>query len=499
MNKSILAGLLAGIFSTAALADTVNVGAWRVTDAHLIPAAELLAALKQDPSVAGLASASGAAPVLPDEVTQAQANADGMMLGNALVKAYRDRGYLTIEARVDPTTKTVKVVEAAATPSGSYAGYLTPGIVTRDELELAAARMTPAAKLNGEAVNIEILAVDPQTGNAEIRTSSTPATDSQKAGASLGYSSMGQRYSGPDVATLYGWANIGNGQQLDASLAHGFADFSDDSKHGRYESGAFSYRKASAYGLTSVQLAYTDYKTGGSFAPLDLNGTVSRATIEHAYLVTKALTAVGRLAYTENRQNLDLAQWTDKQSYTSLFGGLRYQAASWAADAGIEQGLAGSRDYNVVPLLGRFSDHYTAFIANAAGNLDLGHGWTLTAKAGGQTGPDDTPSSAQFVLGGPDRGRSYTTGYAATPSGAYASLSINSPVFRGVQAYAGIDGAKGKPVIGADREAKSAFVGARFAVAKAISGDIGFAKTLGRNDDPTAKETKFNLLLSASF
>lgn len=463
-----MAGLLAGLFSSVGYATD-----WNISGNSLI----------QTDQLQGLASD------------------DGLQFGHRIVQRYRDQGYLTVEARVNPDSHTVTVIEAAPKPSGVYADYVTGGggVLTRDDLELAAARMTPTAKLNGETVNIDILAVDPQTGNAEIRTSVTPVPDAKKAGVSLGYSSMGQRYSGPDVATGYGWANIGNGQQLDASLAHGFSDWRSDSKHGRYESGAVSYRKASRYGLTSLQLAQTDYKTGGDFAPLDLNGTVRRATIEHTYLLTKSLQTIGRLSYTENRQNFDLVQWTDKQKYTAAFVGLRHQGARLAADAGIEQGLGGSRQLSVAPLLGRFDSRYTALIVNASGNLDIGRGWTLTGKAGMQAGPDGTPNSAQFALGGPDRGRSYTTGYTATPTGAYLSASINAPVIHGVQAYAGIDGAKGRPVVGPDREAKSVFIGARLALAKGITGDVGYARTLGRNDDPTAHKNKLNLVLNISF
>lgn len=482
LKKKSIAILVASLFSTAAFSaaieDTTQIGMWKITGNHLISSPDLFAALS--------ASAD---------------KEDGLNIGNTLVALYRERGYLSIEASVDAVKQTITVIEALAVPSGVYADYIPTGqgVLTTEALELAAARMANVAKLNGEKVNIEILSVDPQTGNAEIRTTATPIAGDKKMGASVGYSNMGQRYSGPDVGTAYGWANIGNGQQLDVSAAHGFSDWGNNSKDGRFESGVLSWRKASQYGLTSLQSAVTSYKTGGDFAAIGLSGTVNRTTLEHDYLATKNLIAVGRLSYTENEQKINLVGWTDKQSYTALFGGLRYQSASWSADAGIEQGLGGSNKFNFTPLLGRFGSNYTILMVNATGNLDIGGGWTATGKAGFQAGPDGTPSSAQFALGGPDRGRSYTTGYAATPNGSYASLTFNAPVWHGVQAYAGFDGATGKPVTGPDREAKSAFIGARFIFAKAISGDVGFAKSLGRNDDPSSKDTKFNLVLSASF
>lgn len=474
--RSILAGLVVGFFASASFAADTAPSDWSITGNHLIATADLQATIAH------------------------QDDPEGMALGRRLVQLYRDRGYVSIEAHVIPDAHTIRIVEAPAKPSGPLADYLPSGqVLTLETLNLAAARMTPAARLDGQRVAIDVLPVDMSTGTVEVRTSTTPAADAKRAGGGIGYTSMGQRYSGPDVATLYGWANIGSGQQIDGSFSHGFADWNSDSKHGRYENANAAYRKASRYGLTSLQLSHIDYKTGGELAPLDLNGTVDRASIEQAYLLTRALTVLGRLSWTDNKQGFDLLGWNDRQQYGALFGGVRYQGAGWTADAGIEQGLGGSRSYNVAPLLGRFDSHYTAAIVNASGTHEIGRGWTVTGKAGGQIGPDGTPNSSAFYLGGPDRGRSYTTGYTATPSGAYLSFSLNTPTVNGLQGYAGIDGAKGRPVVGPDREAKSAFIGARFALGKYVTGDAGFARTLGRNDDPTASKSKFNLVLTASF
>jgi hemolysin activation/secretion protein len=476
--------VLASILSTAAFSainDDTNknqVGTWTIQGNHLISSTELVAAVN--------ASAD---------------KENGLSIGNTLVALYRKRGYLSIEASVDADKQTITLFESTAVSTGIYGDYIPKGqgVLTNESLELAAARMTNTAKLNGEKINIEILSVDPQTGNAEIRTTATPIVGDKKIGASIGYSNMGQRYSGPDVATAYGWANIGNGQQLDVSAAHGFSAWSNDSKGGRFESGVLSYRKASQFGLTSIQTALTTYKTGGIFSEIDLTGTINRTTLEHNYLVKKNIIAIGRLSYTDNEQKINLVGWTNKQSYTAFFGGFRYQGESWAADAGIEQGLGGSSQFNFVPLLGRFDANYTTLAANVTGNFDLSKGWIVAGKAGFQSGPNSTPSSAQFALGGPDRGRSYTTGYVATPIGAYASLTLNAPLRNGVQGYAGIDWANGKPVTGPSREATSAFIGARFMLSKLITGDLSFAQAIKRNDDPSAGNSKFNFVVSASF
>lgn len=476
MNKKLITLVLAGLFSTAAFAAEPNqLGAWTITGNQLIPVSTF------------------ATTVAPD--------ADGVAIANALVKIYRAHGFLSVEATVDPTTHTVHVIEAQARPTGPYAAFIRPGdsVLTSAVLELAAVRMSDASKLNGEHVNIEVLPIDPVTGVAEIRTSATPLVDSKAYGASLGISTMGQRYSGPDVATAYGWINFGSGQSADVSLVHGLSNLSRDSKGGSYNSGTAGYKKASAYGLTAASLSFTDYKTGGSYAPLDLTGKVGRASIEQDYLVTADLTAIARLTYTSNKQTLGAAGWTDQQSYAAVFGGARYQASTFVIDAGVEHGLAGSTKFNATPLLGTFDSKYTTLIVNASSTFGLGAGWSTTGRAGFQVGTKGTPSSSQFAIGGPDHGRSYNTGYTATPTGAYASATVTAPVMYGVQAYAGIDGSKGKPVVGADRVAASAFLGARFVLGKSVTGDVSIAKTLGRNDDISAKATKINLVLSASF
>lgn len=470
--KYLLNSLLLASLPAFASAAALDLSGWNVSGVNLIPNANLTNI----------------------------AESDGSALAARIVNEYRQQGYVTVEARINPDTRVIKVIEGVARPSGPYADYLPAGQpLTVDQLDAAANRMATTARLNGELVAVNIRPAD-ASGVVEVATSTSPAPDARLYGGSVVYSSLGQRYSGADVGTVYGYWNPGNGQQLDASVSHGFSGWRDDSEGGRFENANLGYRKASRYGLTWLQYQFVDYKTGGQIAPLDLHGSVERLQLQQSYPIDRRTSLIGRVAYTRNKQQLGALRWDDRQAYGSAFAGLTHQRQFVSLDVGIEQGLGGSQTYSTVPLLGQFSSRYTAIVANVAGVLPLGKsGWSVSAKAGFQTGSNGTPSNSQFFLGGPDRGQSYNTGYAATPQGYYGSLSINAKTWQGVQGYAGVDGARGKPVIGQDREAKSAFIGARFQIAKGISGDMAFSRTLGRNDDPSAHREKINLVLSAAF
>lgn len=474
MKNSYLLAYLTALSGVAHAESAATSGGWQIDDARLIPSSVIEA------SIAKIG------------------NQDGKAVADAVVQLYREHGYLTIEARVKPAEKRIQVVEATAAPSGPYADFLPSGeVLTVADADLAAARMTLAARLNGERVAVQ---VEPeQEGRAEVRTSAAPLEDRKQWGATAAFTTLGQRYAGADVGTLYGFRNLGSGQQIDASLSHGFPEWRDDSKGGRYENIALGWRRAGPEGATAVQFSHVDYKTGGPVAVLDITGTVTRLAVEHSYLVTKELSAVGRLAAVENKQSFGILGWEDRQTFQAAFAGVRYASAQIAGDLGIEQGIGGHQSYNVVPLLGTFDKHYSALIGNVAGNVGLwASGWVLTGKAGGQTGAKGTPSSSQFYLGGPDRGQAYTTGYVATPSGWYASAVLNAPLVAGVQGYGGLDHAEGSPTVGADRQAKSAFLGARFQAGKGLAGDVSFAHVLGALDDPTAKRSKVNLVLNFS-
>ncbi|MFP3671021.1 hypothetical protein SB717_38715, partial [Priestia sp. SIMBA_032] len=67
--------------------------------------------------------------------------------------------------------------------------------------------------------------------------------DAKMYGGSALFTTLGQRYSGPDVITLYGYGNLGNGQQLEVSAANGLSDLRNESKNGKFNSASISYKK----------------------------------------------------------------------------------------------------------------------------------------------------------------------------------------------------------------------------------------------------------------
>ena len=497
MKIRLITALIAGICASSASfsqdkpLDIAKSDKWEVVGNKLISSEDLKTELSSDFNVQSI--------ILSEEGMGG--NATGLAMGNKVVGVYRDRGFVSVDARVNVENKTITVIEGTVNGTGQYGEYFAQNsVLSKDELELTAKRISETAKLNGEEIGIQIRAVDPQTGNAEVRTTAKKIDDAKRYGASVVLSNVGQRYSGPDVGTAYGWANIGNGQQIDLSVAHGFSNARSESWGGKYESGAASYRKSTQYGMTSAQLATTHYRVGGDFAALDINGEVNRLTLEQNYLATKDISLVGRLFRTQNKQAFGMTGWTDSQAYTSISGGVKHQGGNYALDATLEKGLGGSRSVSDVPLLGLFNPHYASLVVNGSYDYAIGtSGWTVQGKGGFQRSSKETPSGAQFAMGGNDRGRSYNTGYAAVPKGAYVGATVYAPTYKNMKFYAGVDGSTGTPAVGDGRKAASAFIGAKFMALKNLSGDVAIAKTLGTNDDFNSRTTKLNLTLTASF
>lgn len=429
--------------------------------------------------------------------------ADPAVAGKVVADRYREAGFLSIEVKVDPVAGVVRVVEAGVRPVGGYAAYFAAGeVLTADAVKLASARMGTAARLNGERVTVSVRPVG-EDGFAEVAAEGVPAEGARMRGGNLIFSTLGQRYSGPDVLTGYGWMNLGNAQQIDVSASHAFSDWREDSKDGRFNNVTLGYRKATHLGLSSVQVMHSKYKTGGPAALLDVGGSISRLNLEHAYLFNPRLTGTARLSWVENEQEIGKLGWTDRQRFSSLTLSGRYTGAGpgygYVIEGGVEQGLGGSRSISDYPLMGQFDPKFTVGSVRAEFSRRFESGWGFTAKAGRQVGTKGTPSASQFYLGGPDRGRSYNTGYSAMPSGFYSSFSVSAPAINGVVPYLGLDYARGKPVVGDTRVARSAFVGLSHRVSDQVSIDLNYARALGRLDDPSGDRARWGLTASVSF
>ena len=428
---------------------------------------------------------------------------DPAQAGQQVVTAYRNKGYLSVQVKVDPAQRLISVIETVAAPSGTYAGYFRAGeVLTTESVELAAARINAAARLNGEKVLIQIK--PGSEGTVEVNAAGTPIPDVKIYGGSVIFSSYGQRYSGPDVLTLYGWRNIGNAQQIDASFGHAFSNWRNDSRGGRFDNGTVGYRAATEYGLFNAQIMYADYVSGGRLKEVGSQGDIGRINIEQSYLFTKNFTGSARISYINNSQELTLFKWSDREKYTSLAMIGRYlnkiDNFDYSGEIVLESGLGGSRDYNVIPLMGQFDPHFFIAAAYFGSNYHFNPDWTLSTKLGMQEGQDDTPSAAQFFLGGPDRGRAYSTGYTAMPSGHYISLVLNMPDIKQVHPYIGFDYARGRPAVGNYRTAQSAFLGAAYQFQKQLMMDLSYATVISNKDDPVlSSEHRINLSASYAF
>ena len=470
MRKHIMTAALAALFSS-------GLHAWEIEGATRLDVHQLKAAIEsiQDPQQAG----------------------------QRIADLYREAGFLSIVVRVDPDHGSIRVIEAPIRASGSYADYIESGVVlSRDAIELASARMRTAARFNGERVDLRLSKID-SDGYLGLFAQGEPVAESDQSGGNVIFSTLGQRYSGPDVLTAYGWANVGDAQQLDASVSHAFSDWREDSRDGRFNNLTLGYRKASPWGLTSVQVMHSRYKTGGEAALIDAGGTVTRMNMDHSYLFTPTFEATARLSWVDNEQEIGVLDWTDRQRFTALTLSGRqnfaFEGMTAMIEASIERGLSGTRSVSDYPLMGEFDPHFNVVSARAQVSRSFGSGWQSTLKLGAQSGSDGTPSASQFYLGGPDRGRSYNTGYVAMPDGHFAALSLNGPTFHDVTPYMGLEYAKGKPIVGDDRTARSAYVGAYWRIQDRFGIDLSYAHALGEHDDPTGHRGRWLINASGAF
>lgn len=434
---------------------------------------------------------------------EVQSIADPEKAGQRIASLYREAGWLSIAVKVDPDRGLVRVIEAPIRASGNYSDYVPEGVVlTQEAIELMSARMRSAARFNGERIRMNLNPID-EEGLVTLLAQGERVPDASQAGGSLIFSTLGQRYSGPDVLTAYGWLNIGNAQQLDASVSHAFSDWREDSRDGRFNNLTLSYRKASPLGMTSVQAMHSRYKTGGEAAIIDAGGTVTRLNLEHSYLFTSSFEGAARFSWVENEQEIGVLDWTDLQRFSTLtLTGRQHLALSGfkgVMEISFEQGLGGSRSISDYPLMGEFDPHFKTLSARAQFSRPLGADWSAQIKLGVQAGSDGTPSASQFYLGGPDRGRSYNTGYVAMPDGHYGALSITAPTVRNVTPYLGLEYAKGSPVIGEDRRAQSAYVGMYWRIQDHFGVDVSYARALGEHDDPSGRRGRWLINASGTF
>ncbi len=416
---------------------------------EILVATVLLAANAQALEITGVS-------LLPETTVEAlKTEIDAVTAAEKLMAAYHAAGYLTVEIVVAGDLLTVR--ELGYSVSGDFADYLAPGDspLTAERVELATARMREVAAADGEAVLIQI--GDSQGGpSVPVAANRQPLDDAERWGGSLGYSSWGSRYSGPDVFTLSGRGLLGSGVVATGSYSYA-PDWRTEAEGGQYQAGQLALTHFGRWGATRVSVSANDYLYGGDYQPLEYGGNLLDASLYHSYRATAALTLGGGLRYVRDSVEFGLVGATDETRFVSALADVSYAADGFFGGLSLERGLWSDREVSFFPLAISGETHFTVATLDV-GYRTPGTGWALDVRGGGQLA-EGAHSANLMAIGGPGRGQSYASGFAVVEDGAYGSVAVRSPALAGFVGFAGVDGSRGSTVRDDSVSASSAFIG----------------------------------------
>lgn len=421
-----------------------------------------------------------------------------------VVALYKDAGYPVIDINADPKTRTIVIGEPVVVPKGKYASYFKEGKpLNSQDIELAVMKLKTESNLSGEKVSINI--GENKGGVIPLTTVATPMSDFQKTGGSWVFNTYGQRYSGPDVLTGYGFYRPGEGQQIEASYSHGF-QWRPTAEGGKFENLTLGYKKATSIGVLSANYAHTEYRVGGEMKDLDLTGKIDSLSFKDEYLISKNLIGFGGLTFKNNHQRLGVVNVEETQTYQFMTLGATYVGGKGKLNYNItgelSQGLGGTDKYDPVRIMGSYDPHFTTAKVDLNANYKFDNGMSLSSKFGVQAGSKDTPSAESFFLGGPDRGRAYTTGFASMPEGFYMSNQLNfKPIDKEGKwmPYVGHDYGTGTMATGVKVSAQSVFGGIQYIPNKDFSANLVFSQEIDYKGSNEAPLNKINLVASWNF
>lgn len=410
----------------------------------------------------------------------ADANDKGQAIAKTIAHAYAYMGSAMVRISVDQTTHTVSVVEGTTKGStGAYPGYLrATDHATQRQIAAAARKMADRARADRAHAEMTVGKVDDQ-GQVAVSTSETPVATAPVSG-SAGFTNAGARYAGADLITASMRADLGHGNELDLSAAHGLSNMSSDSFGGRYNAAGASLTHFSSWGGTRFYANNVDYLTGGPLRPYDLSGRVSTWGVQQIVPLSQRWTAYGGLQWTIANERIGAVAWTDHERYLQGQVGFTYQGDHTTANIEWDKGLDGSRDYTAQPLQGPFDPHFSSVHASLSSWTPIGdQGWVARGGVAGQLSGHNTPTNELFTIGGPQRGLAYLSGYAAGRRGYALWGQVETPTWHDALGYVGVDRASVKSASGASYAGNSLYAGVRYHLNQRLTLDMGYAHSLG--------------------
>lgn len=397
-----------------------------------------------------------------------------------IVGIYDQYGYVGAKASVDGNQ--IRIIEPGADVKGDYDNaWLNQqgGVIEVGNIQNSMMMADVANRFEVLDVTVGNLQPDGTVALDVKRTSSGKPYE-----ASINYNTYGQETSGRDLVTLAGATHVGGGVRVDASITQSAADARRESKGGEYRSATVSARKATPYGEVYTSYSNTHSEMGGkdaSYYDYLLAGDTQRATLGHRVIVGGNTTLQNSMVWTKRDLDFGLFDLQETQEYLTWNGRLLYTLGNHRFTAGVNQGLGGSNDYNLIPLLGSFNAHFTSGQLGYGYSSVLPGGFAATSiSANVFAGSKDMPSAERMSVGGPGRGSSHENGVVSGVRGYYgeARLYGKTPLADyGLKPYLSINGASATSTLGDDISVYSAEAGL---IGKwdGLSGTVNYARSL---------------------
>lgn len=426
------------------------------------------------------ASALAALRKIPAEgPSEAEAVADEVQ------RALRSEGLISVSVAAYEREKEIEVSYLPVAVQGDprYAKFfrsLDGKPLDADGLEAKARVAKAAARHNGESIAIRVGSPEGESMPMEVR--GTPAAGLGWDATAI-FSTYGQRYSGRDVATLTGARGIGHDTQISLAYTEGFSDLREESRGGFYHSAMLGADTAFESGVLTARASATRYRPGGDSLPFDIRGAIDRIDLEFDRPISAAASLSVGGGFVRSQTQIRAVGLEGEQSFAYASAGARWAKGALAGSVKAIQGLGGSESYNVAPLGGAFDPNFTALQAEGRYAVSLSEKTRLDLFGAAQAGTERTPGPMQFYGGGPDRGRAYSTGNVAGPSGVAGSAVFTWQGKERLALYAGADGAYVQPVIGPDQRQASVFVGAKGSLKDTkLTWDVSLTQAISPSD-----------------